>query len=94
MVTNYTKLQRNMLVACAAIMIIYVSLVYFVVPGLLWELTTIHIVLGVATVMFLWIGGASKVVAYIALGLSLLGAGTALALMLWYFTILSNLTNG
>jgi hypothetical protein len=89
---KYTKLQRRMLIVCAVIMVTYVVLAYFVTRG--WDFVAIHTVLAAVAILYIWIGGAPKVVTYMAIFLSVVGAGTALALILFYLTILNNLATG
>lgn len=92
--SKYTKQQRNILIACAVIMVTYVVLACIVTYDSFWDFAAVHTVLAAVTIIFLWIGGASKVVTYVALFISLTGAGTALAIILYYLTILGRLANG
>jgi|GEM_PF-6896212 len=75
-------------------MVLYVILAYFVTNGSFWTFATIHIVLAAIAILFIWIGEAPKIVAYVAVFLSVIGAGTALVITLYSLTILSNLARG
>ncbi|WP_410623201.1 hypothetical protein [Amycolatopsis sp. cmx-8-4] len=91
---KYTERQRNTLIVCAIIMVMYVVLAYFVTQGSFWTFAAVHAVLAAVAVFFIWLGGAPKMITYMAISLSLVGAATAVAITLWYLTILSNLANG
>lgn len=93
-VNKYTESQRKTLITCAVIMVVYIVLAYFVTLGSFWTFTAIHTVLAAIAIFFIWLGGAPKTIIYLALFLSLAGAGTALALILYYLTILGSLANG
>ena len=91
---KYTKLQRKTFILSVAIMLAYLILVCFIMPRAFWTFGTIHTVLAIGAIVFIWLGRAPKIVTYIALFLSSVGAGIALALMLYYFVIFSSFANG
>lgn len=90
---SYPKTQRVTLIICAAIMAAYILLVYLAAYGSFWDFAAVHTVLMAITVPFIWITNASKVITYIVTSFSIVGAATALGLMLYYLTILNNLMN-
>ena len=91
---KYTEQQRKTFIACVVVMISYLVLLCFVVPRSFWTFGAIHTILVAGTLFFIWIGGASKIITYLALFLSCTGAAIALVLIIYYFTILSSLANG
>lgn len=91
---KYSETQRKTFIVCAVIMAIYIVLAYFVTEGSFWTFAALHIALTAMTIFFVWLGGAPKVMTYLALFLSLAGAGTALVLILYYLAIISSLASG
>ena len=90
--SKYTEQQRRTLIACTAVMAIYIVLAYFITSGSFWSFAAFHVVLMAVSIFFIWLGGAPKVMTYAAVLLSLVGALTATALMVFYLIILINLT--
>ena len=88
---KYTKLQRKMLIVCAVIMVTYIVLAYFVTHGSFWHFAAVHTVLAAVAILFIWSSKAPKVVTYMVIFLSLVGAGTAAGLILYYLFILGRL---
>lgn len=90
----YSKAQRVTLVVCAFVMGIYILLAYLFTEGSFWTFATVHVVLLVATGMFSLVRRVPKPLTYVAVFVGLVGAGTALALVLFYLIILANLAAG
>lgn len=91
---NYLKPQRVTLIVCAAIMAAYIILVYITAGGAFWDFAAMHVLVMAIAVSFIWISNVPKIVTYIIMSLSVVGAVTALGLMLYYLTIINNLANG
>jgi hypothetical protein len=89
--TKYSKVQHQTFIVCTVVMVVYVVFVCIVTHGSFCDFAAVHTALAAVALIFIWIGEAPKVMTYVGLFLSIIGAGSAVAIILWYLIILGNL---